>query len=114
MLLLLYFPRLAAAVLSQMGRPFKRAENAARASAKIVAHAAAAVAEAEADIRRKHRPLKVPENERAANEKRAEALAVSQAKLRQVKRNALYMGLMLMRMLLLYSCCLLLTCVLAF
>ncbi len=64
-----------------------------------MAHAAAAVAEAEADIRRKHRPLKVPENERAANEKRAGALAESQAKLRQVRRNALYLGLMLMLLL---------------
>jgi len=72
----------------KMGRPFKRAENAARASAKIVAHAAAVVAEAEADIRRKHRPLKIYENERAANEKRAMALADAQAKLRQAKKFA--------------------------
>ncbi len=75
-----------------MGRPFKRAENAARASAKIVAHAAAVVAEAEAGIRRKHRPLKIPENERAANEKRADALAEAQAKLRQVHQYSVSRG----------------------
>lgn len=67
----------------QMGRPFKRPENAARGSQKLLAAAAAAVEEAEGDMRRKHRPLKVAAHEEAAAHKRAAVLSEAQAKLRQ-------------------------------
>lgn len=68
----------------QMGRPFKRPENAVRGARKLLAAAAAAVDDAEADIRRKHRPLKVLEHREATAQKRAATLSDAQAKLQQV------------------------------
>lgn len=73
---------------SKMGRPFKSAENAVRASGKLVALALAVVADAEADVRRYHRPVKNPELQEAATRRRAAALTEARTKLQQAKQFA--------------------------
>lgn len=72
----------------KMGRPFKSAENAARAGAKMLEAANAALQEAIDAASRKGRPFKNPDNEAKAIAKRASTLVLLQRKAQQAKKFA--------------------------